>query len=284
MYDQKILWVDDEPAQIAHLADYLQDSGFSIKIVRDAGACLDLLSAQMFDLVILDVMMPLPSEFESATTRSGFETGLTLARQIRSRYPQLYIVGCSVTSEPRIVSYFREFGSGYWRKTDLIPGRKFTEMVEHIFTGDPMPPKVFIVHGHNEKAKLELKNYIQNTLKLGEPIILHEQPSMGRTVIEKFEQEASDVDIVFVLLTPDDVGAPVTSDNNTKRRARQNVLFEMGYFYGKLQRTSGRVIGLYKGALELPSDIGGVIFVNIDNGIAAASEEIRRELVGYINN
>ena len=131
--------------------------------------------------------------------------------------------------------------------------------------------KVFIVHGHENETKLELKNYVQNTLKLGEPIILAEKASGGLTIIEKFEKYASGCNLVFVLLTPDDV-------YGTEKRARQNVIFEMGYFLGKLGRKSGRVILLYKGDLDIPNDISGLIYINIDNGVEAAGEEIRREI------
>ena len=133
--------------------------------------------------------------------------------------------------------------------------------------------KTFIVHGHDGEAKLLLKNYIQNTLKMEEPIILAEKASGGLTIIEKFEKYAEDCNLIFVLLTPDD-----QYTENGKSRARQNVIFEMGYFLGKLGRKSGRIILLYKGNLELPNDISGVIYINIDNGIEAAGEQIRREI------
>jgi len=139
--------------------------------------------------------------------------------------------------------------------------------------------KTFIVHGHDGEAKLCLKNYIQNTLKLEEPVILAEKASGGLTIIEKFEKYAEDCNLVFVLLTPDD---KYTGDG--KNRARQNVIFEMGYFLGKLGRKSGRIILLYKGTLELPNDISGVIYINIDNGIEAAGEQIRRELADLIKS
>lgn len=133
--------------------------------------------------------------------------------------------------------------------------------------------KTFIVHGHDSEAKLSLKNYIQNTLKMDEPIILAEKASGGLTIIEKFERYSDECNLVFILLTPDD---QYTSDN--KYRARQNVIFEMGYFLGKLGRKSGQVILLYKGNLELPNDISGLVYINIDNGIEAAGEQIRREI------
>jgi len=62
----------------------------------------------------------------------------------------------------------------------------------------------FIVHGHDHQSLYELKDYLQNTLKLAEPVILRKMPGLGKTLIEKFESEAEAVELVFVLLTPDD--------------------------------------------------------------------------------
>jgi hypothetical protein len=138
--------------------------------------------------------------------------------------------------------------------------------------------KTFIVHGQDEVTKYSVKNFLQNTIGLPEPIILHEQSNRGRTLIEKFEQVSNDSDTVFVLLTPDDRVAQPNESDDEKRRARQNVIFEMGYFLGKLGRSSGKVILLYKGQLELPSDISGIVYINIDHGVEQAGEYIRREL------
>lgn len=140
--------------------------------------------------------------------------------------------------------------------------------------------RIFIVHGHDDSTTLELKNYIQNKLRLGEPTILHEQPSLGRTIMEKFEHFAKETDLVFVLLTPDDKAASLQDPENEKIRARQNVIFEMGFFLGKLERKSGRVLLLHKGELEIPSDISGLVYIDISDGIEAAGEIIRGELEG----
>ena len=87
--------------------------------------------------------------------------------------------------------------------------------------------KTFIVHGHDRELLFDLKDYLQNTLGLPEPVVLEQKPDGGRTIIEKFEEHAGEVDVAFVLMTPDDVGA-----GGTLGRARQNVLFELGYFLG----------------------------------------------------
>jgi len=119
--------------------------------------------------------------------------------------------------------------------------------------------KVFIVHGHDGGAKETVARFIS---QLGlEPIILHEQPSQGRTIIEKFEDH-SDVEYAIALITPDDIGSSIKEPENTRQRARQNVIFEFGYFLGKLGRH--KVAGLVKGDIEVPSDYSGVLYIPID--------------------
>lgn len=45
-------------------------------------------------------------------------------------------------------------------------------------------------------------------------------------------------------------------------RARQNVVFELGYFIGRLKRK--HVVALVKGDIEIPSDIAGVAYIGVD--------------------
>lgn len=119
--------------------------------------------------------------------------------------------------------------------------------------------RVFIVHGHDKEAKEAVARVLQ-TLEL-EPIILHEQPNMGRTIIEKFEAEG-DVGFAVVLLTPDDLGKS-KDDAQLCLRARQNVILELGYFVGKLGRAN--VCALVRGKPELPSDFAGVVYEPFDD-------------------
>jgi len=118
--------------------------------------------------------------------------------------------------------------------------------------------KVFIVHGHNNEIKLDVARTLE---KLGlTPIILHEQPNSGNTIIEKFE-ENSDVGYAVVLLTDDDMGKGKNQEN-LNLRARQNVILELGFFIGSLSRK--RVCPLYTSGVELPSDMSGVVYTEID--------------------
>lgn len=121
-------------------------------------------------------------------------------------------------------------------------------------------PKVFLVHGHDNAARETVARFIEK-IKLN-PIILHEQPNAGRTLIEKLEHNA-EVGFAIVILTPDDEGRVKLQDEKLRDRARQNVILELGYFVGKLGRN--RVCALHKGSVEIPSDYLGVLFVSMDD-------------------
>lgn len=122
---------------------------------------------------------------------------------------------------------------------------------------------VFIVHGHNEEMKQSVARTIDK-LELN-PIILHEQPNKGKTIIEKFTDN-SDVEFAIVLLSADDIAySSKEGQEKAKFRARQNVVFELGYFIGKIGRE--RVLALYESTndFEIPSDYSGVLFVPYDD-------------------
>lgn len=119
--------------------------------------------------------------------------------------------------------------------------------------------KVFIVHGRDNSKKYEVYDFLyQQGLT---PIILHEQVNNGQTIIEKIENN-SDVACAIILLTPDDEGRLKSSTNNLKTRARQNVIFEAGYFMGKLGRNRTIILS---GVEESMSDIDGIVYLDIDN-------------------
>lgn len=119
--------------------------------------------------------------------------------------------------------------------------------------------KIFIVHGYDSAIK---EATARTLTKLGlEPIILHEQADGGRTIIEKFEENSSEVGFAVILLTADDDGK-AKKETSYKSRARQNVVFEMGYFVGRLGRN--RVFLLLAEGVEKPGDLDGIVYTPID--------------------
>jgi len=135
--------------------------------------------------------------------------------------------------------------------------------------------KVFIVHGHDQAPREMVARFLE---ALGlEPIILHEQANMGRTIIQKLVDHG-DVGFAVVLLTPDDEGR--TSGGQLQPRARQNVILELGYFVGLLG--SPRVCALKRGEVEIPSDFHGVVYEPFDDH-GGWKQSLARELdaAGY---
>lgn len=169
------------------------------------------------------------------------------------------------------------------RKEELIikplkEEEKFRELVDEVRT---LNNKVFIVHGHNETMKQSVARVIE---KLGlEPVILHEQANQGMTVIEKFLSN-SNVGFSIILLSADDIGyAKKDGVTKAKDRARQNVIFELGFFTAKLGRK--KVVALVENSIdfEIPSDIHGVIYIPFDGTDGKWKFDVAKELMdnGY---
>ncbi len=123
----------------------------------------------------------------------------------------------------------------------------------------PSSRKVFVVHGRDNASKQSCARFLE---KIGlEAVILHEQTSKGMTIIEKLEHH-SDVAFAIVLLTSDDVGALAGEEDRLNPRARQNVIFELGYMTAKLGRS--RVCALVQDGVERPSDYDGIVYISMD--------------------
>lgn len=140
---------------------------------------------------------------------------------------------------------------------------------------------IFIVHGKDDGMKQSVARTLE---KLSfNPIILHEQLNKGKTIIEKFS-EYSNVSFAIVLISPDDLAYPKDANpESAKYRARQNVIFELGYFIGKLGRD--KVIALHKKSesFEIPSDYQGVLFISYSDDNDSWKYEVIKEMrhVGY---
>ncbi len=129
---------------------------------------------------------------------------------------------------------------------------------------------IFIIHGRDTNFAESVARFIE---KRGlKAVILHEQPNMGRTVIEKFEAHAAPCEFAIALFTPDDEGRLKVDGESIRPRARQNVLLETGYFVGALSRS--RVAIIHSKDVELPSDFGGLLYIPIDNWRDKLSQEL----------
>jgi len=137
--------------------------------------------------------------------------------------------------------------------------------------------KIFIIHGHDNKARDELKSILSDDFKL-EPIILSERVNAGETIIEKLEREIGGCNYAISLMTPDD---HVSNTSSSYYQPRPNVIFETGWFFGKHGRGNKIIILAKKGEIkpEIFSDISGMMRIEYEQTITERREDIRLELV-----
>ncbi|MCE3279282.1 MAG: putative nucleotide-binding protein containing TIR-like domain [Bacteroidetes bacterium] len=135
--------------------------------------------------------------------------------------------------------------------------------------------KIFVVHGHDDNSRHELCNILKDEFKL-EPVVMQKEPNKSLdTIISKFERLASDCSAAIVLFTPDDIVG-------TKKRPRQNVIFELGYFLGKFQEEHDRkIIVLKKGDLEVLSDISGVIYLEYNKSVKEVFLDLKQQFAHW---
>jgi len=274
---KRVLVVEDDTFFAQLITEFLAEHGLDSTVVTSAQEALSI-DCMPFDGAIVDVMLPNDPQLSGISTlesRGGFAAGLCVAKRLLQRKQTLPIILCtSDITDSDAENWAQDRGVWFTRKSDGL--QNLTRVVERAGLVDLSPaPKSFIVHGHDELALLQLKDFIVSRLGWPQPIILREAPSFGKTIVEKFESYATQADYVFVLLTPDDA---VSNGGIDRRQARPNVIFELGFFCGFLRRTSGRILLLHKECTDLPSDLAGVIWVDISRGIESAGELLRREL------
>lgn len=272
-----VLMVDDDMYLIEPQIDTLERDGYHVITARTGKSALKELQDRRgtIDVVTLDIMMPWDKSAQRLVSQRL--TGWALAKRLKKEFPHIKLIGFSILGDESVIKWFEEFGAGYLQKP-VRPIELLDAVHSAIYGKARRKPKCFIVHGHDEKSLKELIHVLRTDLGFKDIVILGEQASHGQTIIEKFEELVHTVDLAFVLLTPDDVGFSERVPKSAKRRARQNVIFELGYLYSHLYRKKGRVILLYAGELDLPSDISGLIYIDISQGIGNAKKQLRKEL------
>lgn len=140
----------------------------------------------------------------------------------------------------------------------------------------PAARSVFIVHGRDEVNLLRLEKLLKTRWEL-DVIIMRDKPAQGRTLIEKFEQEAEHAAFAIALFSPDDF---VETRDAEYLQARPNVIFELGYFYGKLGRR--HVCILLKKGTKIHSDLDGINTIEFLDSVEEKMGELEKELQAAI--
>lgn len=275
----KILLVEDDPLQANQFARELKGTFDDAEVEqiyteKDFRDRFDEIARKSFDLIVVDVMLPwtqatpdmkeAPEEVQQqGFSKAGFRCARMLVENERTRRIQIIIHSVMELSDPKIeLAPLSPTNLYYLRKSSRVKLSAFARNIRIAsMPSATVRQKVFVVHGHDGEAKQAVARFISD---LGmSPVILNEQVNRGNTIIEKFEGN-SDVAFAVVLLTPDDVGAATASRQTLAPRARQNVIFELGFFIARLGRD--KVCALSRGGVEIPSDYSGMILVEMDAG------------------
>ncbi len=268
------MFVDDDEFYSLRYVAALRDHGLQVTFVETAELALKHIDTRALDLLIVDMMMT-PAAGTSLESSGGFHTGLLIARRARDRYPHLPVIGLSFDGSSAGDAFWYGHKSLFLTKSSTGP----VQLARHACRMLGLPrsrARIFIVHGRDMDTVRELTGLLRRRLKV-EPVVAVDEASAGRTIIEQIEFFAPTVDAVCVLLTGDDRGNLVEA-RGTQRRARINVMFELGYFLGLMKRSSGRVVVLRKGELDVGSDLSGLIYIDITQGLEAAVKRMRSEL------
>ncbi|MBU0515506.1 MAG: nucleotide-binding protein [Proteobacteria bacterium] len=141
------------------------------------------------------------------------------------------------------------------------------------FEEEELSKKVFIAFGRDVALTPQVEVLLKD-LEL-EPIIMESAAYRGKTNIGKFEGLSGTVGCAIVLFTADDLGCTRADYDEAKTegfekavellkpRARQNVVWEHGFFCGLMSRS--KVIALVAPGVELFSNIDGLGRVTVDN-------------------
>lgn len=171
----------------------------------------------------------------------------------------------------------------------LIP--RLTENIESTndleATGDNMdkqniPKKIFIVHGRNHHIRDEIDRFLLREFE-EKAEILEESAWEGRSVSEKFEEIAKECKFAICILTADDElfeKGEKPGEYKKILRARQNVILEVGFFWGLLSRRRSLAILIENPSeIEIPSDIEALGYIEITDNLEKMKTDLRKELV-----
>lgn len=249
-----ILFADNDLRFLKTRKQLLEKAGYTVETATNPEETRQRLLLGGIDLAVIDIRL-LDNENQYD------ESGLTIALEVALDIPKIMLTNYPSYEALRRVR--RRTKDNFPAAVEFLDKAEGSEELIRAIEAALKLRNIFIVHGHDEGARDSVARYVKD---LGlRPVILAELPSGGRTIIDKLEVYGSNASYVIALMTPDDMGfAKRDGEASGQGRARQNVVFELGYFTGKLGRE--KVCVLHKGDTEIFSDYQGVCLIKMDAG------------------
>ncbi len=263
--------LEDDVYLASAIAADLRDLGCKVEALRDAKS-LRFKKGATPTLVISDFYVPSGSKGKLVRGQRHSGNGIEALRTARQKWPKTHLVLMTGMPSSDAQKWCGENGVAYHVKPMTRGALERHLRLRRL--------RAFVVHGRNNAHRKKAVNALKEARI--DPVVLMLQPNRGHTVIEKFEAIADTCDAAVAVWSPDDFGKLATGTSG-KNRARQNVVFELGYFYGALRRLSGRVVLLEFGDTELPSDIAGVVRIDATRPLKEVVRELRREFENLLD-
>lgn len=254
MTKARILLADNDAKQLAVWSKVLSSAKYQVTASSDASEVQELARTEIFHLAVLDL------HWEDDNDENDL-SGLDIAHSVSRFTPCIFLTGSTnARSSVKALKHYRRSAAAVNLVMKQDGPKALLEAVE-----DAITPWIFVVHGHDGEAVLSVERFLD---EIGtQPIVLRNFPGSGRTIIEKFEHYSSGSCFAVVLLTPDDMGGKNEDPLTLRPRARQNVIFELGFFFAKLGRSRVAILVKEgKQGLEPPSDNHGIEYIPMDSG------------------
>jgi CheY-like chemotaxis protein len=249
----RILYGDNNDKHLASWGKILGSAGYEVVLASQEKRVRELVRDEIFDLAVLDLHW-------NEEDNDGDLSGLDLAREV-SRFTRCIFLSGAATDEVKVIALRQGWPGGPAVVNFVMKDRPPEVLLQAV--KNAIVPRVFVVHGHDNEAALLVERFLGKIHT--QPVVLRDLPGAGKAIIEKLERY-SNVSFAVVLLTPDDFGGKKTDPPNSRSRARQNVIFELGFFIGKLGRNRVAILHKQGEDLELPSDYIGVQYILMDSG------------------
>jgi predicted nucleotide-binding protein len=252
---KNILILEDDPFLSQSICDTIIDIGAKCKICSTINDFEKVFSKNEPDGLIVDLQIPINGNrfITNNESHAGYLSGQAVLRKAKLRWQKTSMALMTGKPSEPIRNWCLSNDIEYFIKP--IERSTFERFV------GARNIRAFIVHGHNMTALESVKSALR-ALHI-DPVVLMNCANLGRTVIEKFEEVSNSCDCAIVILSPDDIGRLKISHLKSEQfRTRQNVIFELGYFYGALGRRSGIVMLIEYGKVDIPSDIAGIVRLN----------------------
>lgn len=307
-----ILIIDDNQVKQSNIKKIILDnnnidSSF-IKIASSIKDARKLIYNNYFDLAILDLVIPVESGGECASKYSiNFLNEIGVNPSI---IPPIHIVGLT-SFKDKITEYHKSFKKNLWylieyeEDSDNWHGQlnsiifhllkvrnQYLESIRSDFLNKELEIKR-VVEKENSTKKifigsssegLSIARAIQMELEHDANCEIWNQGifEVGDAYIESLESALNDFDFGLFVFTPDDT---IIIRGEEKKIARDNVIFELGMFIGKLTRKKAFILFPKKSKLHILSDMDGVSKLsydpankNLQSALGPSCEKIRRKI------